>query len=492
MDQLPILQVIVPLVTAPLCLVVPRARWAWLLAFAACLASLLTSAALLHQVLASGEAIYEIGGWPAPWGIAYRIDGLSAFLLLIVSAIGALVLLSGHRALTHEIAPSKQRIFYVAYLLCVGGQLGIVATGDLFNVFVFLEISSLASYILIALASGRRSLLASYQYLIPGTIGATFILMGIGLLYAMTGTLNMQDLAERLPELTNSRSVFSAFVLLLIGCALKLALFPLHQWLPGAYTYAPSPVSALLAATATKVAFYLMVRLLYSVFGVDYAFAGDLLPWTLYLLAIAGIFVASILAIRQENVKRMLAYSSVAQVGYLVLGLALNSVAALSASLMHLFNHALMKSTLFLALGVVTLRVGGSCLKDLAGLGRQMPWTVATLVIGGASLIGMPFTAGFISKWHLVEAALEQDRWLTAVLVLASSLLAVVYVGRMIETACFRRAPTGTPERVREVPSIALAPVWLLAAANLYFGLDTRLTAGVSIQIARDLYGLAP
>ena len=264
-------------------------------------------------------------------------------------------------------------------------------TGDAFNLFVFLEISSLSSYILIGMGSDRRALTAAFQYLIVGTIGATFIVIGVGLLYMMTGTLNMADLAVRIPPLAHSRTVLSAFAFLTVGIGIKAAMFPLHMWLPNAYTYAPSTVTAFLAGTATKVAVYALFRFFFTIFGATPLFARFPVDEILMAIAIAGILIASTIAISQTNVKRLLAYSSVAQIGYMVLGMSLLSVTGLTAGIVHMFNHAIIKGGLFLALGCIMYRLGSVCLDDLQGLGKSMPWTMGAVVVGGLGLIGIPF-----------------------------------------------------------------------------------------------------
>ena len=353
LEHLPILQVIVPLMAAPLCLLFRHSRAAWLFALIASGTALVISILLLQQVLATGLISYALGGWQAPWGIEYRIDTLNAFLLLIISSLSTVVLLAADTSISKEIPKEKHSLFYVLYLLSLTGMLGIVATGDAFNVFVFLEISSLSAYALIALGSDRRALWASYQYLIMGTIGATFILIGIGLMYQMTGTLNMHDLSNRLPEVAQTRTVFTAFAFVIVGVCLKLALFPLHLWLPNAYAYAPSIVTAFFAATATKVAIYLLIRFTYSVFGFSFSFTALPLQLLFVVLGVLGIFVASSAAIYQSNVKHLFAYSSIAQIGYMIVGFSISTVAGLTATLLHLFNHALMKGALFLALAAV-------------------------------------------------------------------------------------------------------------------------------------------
>jgi multicomponent Na+:H+ antiporter subunit D len=489
--HLPILQVIVPLMAASLCLFLTRPRLVWLFTLIASGLAFLISCILLQQVMTSGTVIYELGGWDAPWGIEYRIDQLSAFLLLIISAISTVVLFAAHTSIRQEIPADRHTLFYVLYLLCLAGMLGIVATGDAFNVFVFLEISSLSTYALIALGKDRRALWASYQYLIMGTIGATFILIGIGLMYQMTGTLNMDDLSRRLPEVAQTRTVFTAFAFVIVGICLKLAMFPLHLWLPNAYAYAPSIVTAFLAATATKVAIYLLIRFTFSVFGLSFSFTHLPLQLLFVVLGLAGIFVASTAAIYQTNIKHLFAYSSVAQIGYMIVGFSVSTVAGLTATLLHLFNHALMKGALFLALGAVMYRIGSVQLTQFQGLGRQMPLTMAAIVIGGLSLIGVPLTVGFVSKWYLVLAVIENGWWPVAVLILLGSLLAVVYVWRIVEIAYFKPALAGT-ETIREAPLSFLIPIWTLVIANIYFGVDTRLSVQVAQAASQSLFGMSP
>ena len=488
--QLPALQVVVPLIAAALCLVLSRPLAGWLLTFAASAAAMVVSFLLLGAVMDSGAIDYAFGGWAAPFGIAYRVDLVNAYVLMIVSTISTVVSVFARASVASEIEKHTQGFFYTAWLLCLTGLLGIAITGDAFNLFVFLEISSLSSYVLIAMGSDRRALTAAYQYLIMGTIGATFILIGVGLLYALTGTLNMQDLAERLPDVSGTRTARTAFAFLTVGLGLKIALLPLHLWLPNAYAYAPSAVSAFLAATATKVAVYVLLRFVFSVFGVEFALGAMPLAIGLAILGAIAVLSASTVAIFQENLKRMLAYSSVAQIGYLALGISLATPAGLTATILHLFNHALMKGALFVALGCVVWRIGSSRLQDFAGLGYRMPWTMGVFVVGGLSLIGIPLTAGFISKWHLVLAALEKGWWPVIVVIIAGSLLAVLYVWKVIERAYLAKPPEDATRA--EAPASMLIPAWLLAIANLYFGSQTDLSVGVATRAAAQLFGIAP
>ena len=500
-QHLPILQIIVPLIAAPLCLLLRQRTLVLGFAICVCWATFAMAVMLLLRVAPANGGdpgfpmatviTYQLGGWMAPWGIEYRIDILSVFVLLIVSGIGATVLTYAPLSLSREIDRDQHYLFCAAYLLCLTGLLGIAITGDLFNLFVFLEISALSSYALISLGANqsRKALTAAFQYLVMGTIGATFILIGIGLMYQMTGTLNMTDMAARLDTFGGTRTVLVTFAFLTVGISLKMALFPLHLWLPGAYAYAPSVATAFLAATATKVSVYILLRFIFTLFKPQFAF--EMLNFDLGLMALAilGIFAASTIAIFQTNVKRMLAYSSVAQIGYMVLGISFATVTGLTAGIVHLLNHALIKGGLFLAMGCIALRLGSVELEDMRGIGRRMPMTMFAWVLGGLGLVGVPVTAGFISKWYLISAALEKGWWPVAALVLLSSLLALVYVWRVVETAYFD-SPADPQLDVAEAPLAMLIPVYVLIGASLFFGLSTSLSANVARYAAEMLLGV--
>jgi len=487
-QHLPVIQIILPLMAAPICMIIRHPHVVWIWATLIAWLCLPISIALLMQVMESGVIVYELGGWAAPWGIEYRIDTLNAFVLVIVSSIGAVVMPYARCTVHAEIPVSRIYLFYTMMLLCETGLMGVAITGDAFNLFVFLEISSLSSYVLISFGADRRALTAAYRYLIMGTIGATFYIIGVGLMYNATGSLNIHDLSKLIPEMGGSRTVQAALAFLTVGLGLKLALFPLHMWLPNAYTYAPSAVTVFLAATATKVAVYALIRVTYTIFGtVDIL---DIVPVRdmLMTMALMAMFVGSLVAIYQVNVKRMLAYSSVAQIGYMVLGLSFDTVTGVAAGIIHLFNHAVMKGGLFMVLGAVSYRIGSVRLGDMAGLGKKMPLTMAAFVGGGLSLIGVPLTVGFVSKWYLIQAALEQGWWPVAVLIVLSSLLAVIYVWRVVEVIYFQPASDAASE-AKEAPLSMLIPTWILIAAAIYFGIDATTTLDVAIIAAKGLLG---
>ena len=489
--HLPALQVVLPLVAAPLCVLLRRGTLPWLIALVVSWLALLIAGRLLSDVLDGGPISYALGGFAAPFGIEYRVDVLNAFMLLIVAGMAAVILPFARKSVAAEIREDQHFLFYGAFLLMLTGLLGMAITGDAFNLFVFIEISALSSYALIAMGKNRRALRAAFTYLVMGTVGATFILIGIGLLYVVTGTLNMADLAERLQPLHGSRTVLVAFAFITVGISLKLALFPLHMWLPNAYAYAPSVVTAFLAATATKVAIYVLLRFIFTIFGVEFSFESVPLGNILLVLAIASIVIASTVAIFQSNVKRLLAYSSLAQIGYIILGISYANVTGLTASVVHLFNHAATKGALFLIMGCVVYRAGSSHIDKLQGLGRRMPLTMFGFALAGLSLIGVPLTAGFVSKWYLVLGAMERGWWPAAVLVLFTSLLAVAYVWKVVEVAYFRPLPEDAGD-ISDPPLSMLIPAWLLILATIYFGIETSLPVGVAEQAAQFLFENSP
>lgn len=483
-ESIILLGVLIPLLTAPLCVLLGRGMLAWGAATLAAWASFATSLTALFRVLdAEGQVLrYALGGWEAPVGIEYRLDVAGAFVMVVVTAIAAIVLPYSWKSVEKEIDPHRHHWFYACLCLCMAGLLGIPATGDAFNLFVFLEISSLSTYVLVAMGRDRRALTAAFRYLIIGTVGATFYLIGVGFLYQMTGTLNMEDLAQQLLAVDpgtgklvhETTTVRAALAFLSVGLCMKIAVFPLHLWLPNVYAYAPSVVSAFLSATATKVAILALLRVFYTIDGLATPFESLPLARTLVPFGAAGAIVASIVAVYQRDVKRLLAYSSVAQVGYMIVGIGLATQAGLTSGLLHLGNHAMMKGALFCAIGCIVHRTGQTRLELLRGIGREMPLTSAAIVIGGLSLIGVPLTSGFVSKWALLGAVMEKQNVFVALLVIVSSLIACLYVGQMIHVLLIRKRPESA-QHVTEAPLWMVAPTLLLALLNLWYGVDDGL-----------------
>lgn len=488
----PALLIAIPMLMAPIAAFMPSGRLAWILSILATGFALVMAIVLLSQVrsIEGGAVIsYAMGGWRPDAGIEFRIDALNAMVLLLVSVIGFLAAIFSWPTVLAEIREAKTAMFYAAYLVCFTGLTGVASTGDAFNLFVFLEISSIATYVLVALGASRdrRALPAAGNYLLLGTIGASFFVVGVGFLYAATGTLNMAELAVRLESVQDNKAVFAGYAFIVVGLGIKAAMFPLHQWLPNAYAYSPSFVTMFLAATATKVALYALVRFLFTVFGLEFAFEGSTLIWILMPMGIAAMVACSFQAVFQTDVRRTLAYSSVAQVGYMLLGISIGTAAGVSAGLFHLMNHAVIKGALFMALAGVVLTYKGTSLQDMRGLGRSSPWTMTAFAIAAVSLIGVPLTAGFQSKFVLVTALFDHGWWWAVAVVMFSSLLAVVYMGRILE-AVFFRAPANPNKRHKEAPLLILIPLWILALANLWIGIQGGFVAGLAEDAAASLF----
>ena len=489
-DHAPVLLVASPLIAAPLIVLLRRPALAWGAALLATLASTVFAAMLILQTDGGQVVSYAMGSWPPPLGIEYRVDSANAFVAFIVAAMALVVIPYSRVCIGAEVRAEEHYLFYALLMLCLTGLLGILLTGDAFNLFVFLEISSLSTYVLIAMGRDRRALVAAYQYLLMGTIGASLYVIGVGMLYLETGTLNLADMASRL-HMADTRALLAGLAFITVGVSLKIALFPLHLWLPNAYAYSPSSVSAFLAATATKVSIYVLMRFFFTIFGATVVFDHRATGAILLALSLAAMFIPAVVAIYQANVKRLLAYSSVSQIGYITLGISLDSVAGGTAAMVHLFNHAITKGGLFLVLGGAVLRHGGASMDRLAGLGRTMPITAFAFVIGGLSLIGIPGTAGFISKWALVTAVMEQGMWWLAAAIVGSSLLAVIYVWRFVEVAYFREPAEGAPAPGEPPWSMALPGLFMIGAC-VWFGLDSSWPMEMASRAAQAFMEARP
>ena len=477
--HLPVLIVTLPLaaaVTAPI-LGLLSARAVRIACLGALVLSHLAALGALRAVLAHGTWRYDMGGWPPPWGIEYVVDALSGVMAVLVSFVAVATAIH-MRPLARRDRGVDAAAPAALHALLAAGLLGIVLTGDAFNLYVFLEISSLSAYALLS-TGGSRSLVAVFRYVLVGTIAASFYLLGLGYLYALTGTLNMADLAARLPGVADTVPAGVGLGLIVVGLAVKVALFPLHGWLPDAYTYAPPSVAAFVASAMSKVGAYALLRLLFFVFGAGSA--GQVLD----LLAVVAAFAmvaGSAMAVLQRDVRRMLAYSSVGHMGYIVLGLGLGNAAGLVGAVLHALNHAAMKACLFMATGNVLLRARTVSLGDWAGAGRRFPLTLAAFSVAAVSMIGLPPTGGFFSKWYLVQGALERGSWPYVAAIVASSLLTAVYMFRVMETVYLRgpadeaaeprdEAADGPVDGPRDAPAAMVAPVLVLAAAVLALGI---------------------
>jgi multicomponent Na+:H+ antiporter subunit D len=468
--HLPVLTVVVPLIAGFLTPIIGwidrRLPWYWVML--AMFVVLLIAGNNLVTVINSGTIQYKLGGWDPPFGIEYVIDLLNGFVCMIIAFIAFMVSIYSKESVKREV-PGKTTPFYSVFLLLITGLMGMTITGDIFNFYVFLEISSLTAYALIAMGDRGDGVVASFNYLIMGTVAASFILLGIGYLYAVTGTLNMADMQSLLPSIYESKVVLAALAFFMVGFSIKVGLFPLHSWLPDAYTHAPSTASALIAGLMTKVGVYAMVRFMFYVFTPAFVIdvnMTEILTWA----AALAIIVGSVLAIAQSDIKRMLAYSSISQIGYILLGFGLVNVIGITGGMLHIMNHAFMKCALFLVAGAVFYKTDIRNIYQFQGLGKKMPVTTAVFLIAALSMIGVPGTVGFTSKWYLALGSIEADQWIFVAVILVSSLLNIVYFWRIFDNIWF-----GHPHEIEnikrdEAPLTMLIPMVILAILCVFFG----------------------
>ncbi len=467
MSALPVLLPVIPLIAGVLAVLVglyrPAAAQAVAtLGMAGALGVALTA---LAQVIDGAPLRHEVGGWPPPIGIEYVLDPLSGFLATIIAGIGLLAVLYPAKA-GLGFVPKAGLPAYGLMCLLLTGLLGVVVSGDLFHLFVFLEIYAISTYALVALG-GDRAIFASFRYLLLGTAGSGLYLLGVGFIYFTTGSLNMADVAGLLPAVADSPTIAAAAALITVGLGVKMALFPLHVWLPDAHTNAPPAIAALLAAVQVKAGAYAIIRINYGVFGpglvADELPIAELLTW----FGAAGILVGSVMAILQTDFKRLLAYSTVAQLGYIGVGIGLANPIALIGALLHILNHAVMKSGLFFIAGGIYSQTKIKEIPRMSGLGRKMPLLMSGFAIAAVSMVGLPPTAGFISKFYLVLGAIEGGRWPIAVIIVGSSLLTAVYFVRLIERIFTGKVTDPKLEDAHEPGPRILGPVMLLAVGLL-------------------------
>jgi multicomponent Na+:H+ antiporter subunit D len=489
-EQLPALIVVVPLAAAliaPLVAFISK-KLVKLLAILALLMASLGSVAILIRVLNEGTWHYHFGNWAPPWGIEYVLDPLSCVMAILVSFV-ALVVVVFAGPFLQTYAKLKTGIFYSLYLLLSVGLLGMMITGDVFNLYVFLEIASLAGYALIA-AGGNKGTVAAFRYLLIGTIGASFYLLGVGFLYAVTGSLNMADLTEKLIPLMDSSVVIVAIIMIVIGFGIKMALFPLHGWQPDAYTYSHPAATALIAGVMGKVPAYAALRFFFFIMAATAEPVFKALQ-IMGILAAGGIIIGSVMAIAQKDFRRMLAYSSVAQIGYIVVGLAIGNSLALIGAILHIINHGIMKGCLFLIAGGVKWRTGEHSIDRFMELNKKMPLTMGALIIAAMSMVGLPPTAGFFSKWYLVLGAIDKGMWFYVAIIILSSLLNAIYFFRVLENVYMRKADQEIKEvkdkdlrGAFELPLQMLVPIVVLGLGILILGVLNEPIVAQIIQFA--------
>ena len=469
-SNLPALLFMVPFLAALVAvaggwLVAGAARW---IALGALTVTAVLAVASVPLVLTEGTLHTHLGGWAPPIGIEVLLDPLSAGVAALVAVV-ALFIVGGCMPEVQEELPGQETVYYGSALLMLSGLLGIVITGDLFNLFVQIEVASLSAYALVA-TGGRGAPRAGLAYLIIGSFGASIYLAGVGFIYAATGTLNMADVAERLAA-AEPRLVLVGGVLMVAGLGVKMALFPLHTWMPAAYALSPSVSASLMAPLVTKVSAYALIRVLFWVFGGG-TFVDRVLLDMVAVAGAAAVVAGGIMALVQSDLRRLLAYSSIGQMGVVALGVGVANAPGMTGAVLHIANDSLMKGALFVAAGIALLRFNVSDVSDLRRLRGRAPWTSAAVAVAGLSLIGIPPLGGFFGKWYVLNGTLADGRWALTAALVVGSLATVGYVLRLIEPLFFTAAPGA--ESLREGSTPAMVACALLALLVILIGVGNE------------------
>lgn len=433
---------------------------------------------LTRTVLMGGAIEYPLGGWERPLGIPLRADGISSFMILMTSLVGAASTIYAAGYFSKRGADGKPltsgrsiRAFWPLWLILWSALNGLFLSGDLFNIYVMLEMVTLSAVGLVGLAGRDQALIAAMRYLIAAMTGSLLYLMGVGLFYAIYGTVAW----ERLAELVESDAItICAAALMTAGLLIKTALFPVHYWLPDAHANAPAPVSGILSGLVLKGSFFVILRLWLFVFAPVMPVGASQL---LCGLGMVSILWGAIHAIRQVHVKRMIAYSTISQIGYLFLLFGIwdgwETALAWQGTAYFMFAHASAKAAAFMVAGALMLALGSDRLSDWVGIGRREPLLVFTFALAGVNLMGLPPSGEFIAKWMLLNAAVQGGHWLAAIVILLGGLLAAVYVFRLIAIALTVTPDTPPPEPVATVPQSMRWPPLFLAASMIAFGFFT-------------------
>ena len=480
-EHAPVLIVVIPLLFALITTIVSytNERLALPLTIVAMSSTFVAALITLVRVLNEGAISYHLGGWSPPIGISYNVDHLNAPVLLMITVVSLLTAIYSKEVVKKEL-PGKIVPFYVIYTLSVTGLVGMTITGDVFNLYVLLEIAALSAYALIAMGGGR-AYMATFNYLIFGTIGASFYLLGVGYLLLKTGSLNMLDIGQLLPALYSSKAVLTAFILVMVGMWVKMAFFPMHGWLPNAYAYAPTASACLLGPLMTKVSVYVMIRIMFTVFSSDFTF--NVLKWQNLIVwwAVIAIIAGSLFALSQRDLRKMLTYIVVAEIGYMVGGVWLANKLGITGAIYHIFSDAMMTLCLFMAMGCIIYRTKSRSFESMRGIFRKMPVTMVAFVIGAFAMIGIPPTCGFFSKWYLISGAIQDGHWGFGAALVFSSLINAVMFFRLFEIGYYRKF-TGNEDHdhhdekitMEEAPMSMVVPLVIVSISLILLGLYTN------------------
>ncbi len=468
--QLPAILFLLPLFAAismpVVCL--KHRHWSYPISVAILAAMVLVSIWNLYNVTYHGEVRYVFSGWTVPLGIEWVADGLASVMLVLLSVLGFLgVMFTGTtspKALGGRIVH-----YYTLILLLVSALTGIVFARDLFNLFVFLEVAAISSYALVGVAGGR-ALFAAFRYLILGTLGASLYLLGVSYLYAVSGTLNMTDIAERLPLLLGSKALVGGLLFMFIGLGIKMALVPFHAWMPDAYTYAPDSVSPILAPLLTKVALLAWVRIIYWVLNASIVIYNIPILLLMEVIGALAAVIGASLALAQRDIKMMFSYGGISHIGIILIGISQGNSTGFAGGIFYLLNDAVMQAALFFLAGVAFFQYGIRTIDDIGRVGKQAPWLTGSLIVIALGMIGLPPTGGFFGKWYIILGALEGGNYLSVAAVLLSTLLTLAYFVKLFERI-FRQSSTQSEIQFGAIPLSFKLTLGITSAAIMILGI---------------------
>ena len=422
----------------------------------------------LYNIIQNGEIRYVFSGWTVPFGIEWVADGLASIILVLMSVLGLLGVVFAGTASPKTLG-GRIVHFYTLILLLISALTGMVFTRDLFNLFVFLEVAAISSYALVGVAGGR-ALFAAFRYLILGTLGASLYLLGVSYLYAVSGTLNMTDMVDRLPLILSSKALVAGLLFMFIGLGIKMALVPFHAWMPEAYTYAPDSISPILASLVTKVALLAWVRIIYWVLNAPVVIFN--IPILLLVAALGAMaaVIGAFLALAQRDIKMMFAYGGISHIGIILIGIGQGNLTGYVGGVFYLLNDAVMQAALFFLAGVASCHYGVRNIDDLGRVGKQAPWLIGSLIVLAFGMIGLPPTGGFFGKWNIILGAFEAGSYFSVAAVLLSTLLTLAYFVKLFE-GIFRQPSTPSKVQFGEIPFSFKLTLGVTSAAIIILGL---------------------
>jgi multicomponent Na+:H+ antiporter subunit D len=409
----------------------------------------ISSVVLFNTVSSNGIQEYFFGNWPAPIGIAYSVDHLNALMILLIYVVAFFAFIYSLKSVPFEIKKNKHAFYYTLYFLLISGLVGITITGDAFNLYVLFEICALSSYALLA-SGGKKTYLATFYYLLIGSIGACFYLIGVAYLFIKTGSLNMAHIFELIPPIYFTKSILIGFIFINLGLFIKMALFPVHGWLPNIYTKAPISTTCLLAPLGTKLTIYILIRFYFDVFTPEFVFHVLNIKNVMVWLSTIAIIVGSMYAIFHTNYRKIIAFIVVAEIGYIVGGIWTGHPDSLTGAIYHILADSLMTLSLFMIGGMILFYIKSEKLSDCANIFKQLPFTAVALIIVFASIVGIPPTSGFFSKMYLIKGAFQMGYYQFIVALLFSSLASLFIFFRLFESYFYNKSDDVAIVRIKE------------------------------------------